>query len=288
MEHFMARVKILLLIVGCFTLTGCVTPMSFSAGASSPLQALENSLLFHPKTADQRWFDLPPHVKVEEVWLKAVDGERIHGWWFGHPESTGAVLFCHGNAGNLSQWAPRMVALQQALRKSVLIFDYPGYGKSSGQPSEKGCYAAGDAAYTWLQEDRMIPAKNIILCGESLGGGVATELAVRRPHRALVLIRTFTSVPDMAKRSMLTYSSASLVRNQFDNLSRMPRCPAPVFLAHGDRDQLIPLAQAKQLYEATPGPKELFIMENCGHNEPYPHYFYTSLWDFLDRNPEKK
>lgn len=270
-----------LLLVSIATLHGCV---SFSGSTDHGLlQKVENSLVFQPRTDKERWFTLPPHVKAEDVWLELGTGEHIHAWWFVHPESDGAVLFCHGNAGNLSQWAPRMVGLQQSLKKSVLIFDYPGYGKSTGKPSEQGCYDAADAAYKWLKDHRGMAPEKIVLCGESLGGGVATELAVRRPHAALVLIRTFMSVPDVARGNMLTSSSAPLMRNTFDNLKRIPQCSGPIFIAHGDRDRLIPLEHGKQLFAAAPEPKEFFLMKGCGHNEPYPDELYTTMAAFLSR-----
>lgn len=252
-----------------------------------PLQPLENALLFHPQTAGQRWFEVPPQIHVEDVWLRSEDGQRVHAWWFPCPDSTSAILFCHGNAGNLSQWAPRMMTLQRRLNRSVLIFDYPGYGKSSGRPSEEGCYASADAAYVWLTEQKKIAPEKVVLGGESLGGGVATELALRRHHGALVLVRTFTSIPDMARKSVLTSSAAPLIRNSFDNLARIGKCTTPVFLAHGDRDTLIPLKHAEKLFEAAHEPKQGFLMKECGHNDPYPEELYQALNDFLRRTEVK-
>ncbi len=248
-----------------------------------PWQAMKNSFLFHPQADRQSWLPLPTHVAFEEVWLPAGNGERFHAWWLPHPESDGAVLFCHGNAGNLSHFSPRAVTLQRALQKSVLIFDYPGYGKSTGKPSESGCYAAAEAAEDWLIRIKQIPASKLILVGESLGGGVATHLALRSRHRALVLVRTFTSIADMARNRVLTMSSASLVRKTFDNLDRIPRCQAPIFIAHGDRDRLIPLTQAQQLYQAAGEPKRFFVLKDCGHNDPWPQEFLGELADFLQR-----
>ncbi len=159
--------------------------------------------------------------------------------------------------------------------------DYPGYGRSEGKPSEPGCYAAADAAYNWLVEAKRIPPEWISLCGESLGGGVATGLAARKPHRALVLTKTFTSVPDMARKTALASASASLVRNQFDNLAKIGRCSGPIFIAHGDRDRLIPLSQGQRLFQAAPQPKEFFLLKGCDHNDPYPPDFYSALVKFL-------
>lgn len=246
-----------------------------------PLRALEDSIVFHPSTDKQSWFAPPAGIEVHDVWLQARDGQRIHGWWFPYPNSDGAVLFCHGNAGNVTHWAARAYGLRTTLGRGALVIDYPGYGKSTGTPSEAGCYAAAEAAYHWLTSTARVPAERLLLFGESLGGGVATELATRMPHQSLVLMRTFTSIPDVARQRVLTYSSAPLVRNSFDNLSRISKCPQPILIAHGDRDRVIPISQARELYAAAPGRKQFFLMEGLGHSEPWPDSFLIALQQFV-------
>lgn len=252
-----------------------------------PGQMLESALVFHPARASESWQEPPAQLNVEDVWLQTSDGTRIHAWWAPAWHATGALLYCHGNAGNLSHRIGNIIRLSTMLGQSVLIFDYPGYGKSDGSPSEEGCYAAARAAYDWLAETKQMPPEQIVLFGKSLGGGVATELALRRPHRALVLVKTFTSIPNMARRSWLTFASASLVANEFDNLAKIRRCPSPVYIAHGDRDEVIPFAQATQLYAAAPSPKRFFLLKGSGHNDPLPADFLADLASFLqapDRN----
>jgi hypothetical protein len=90
-----------------------------------PCQALETSLLFHPARFDENWLAPPDRLPVQDVWLRSGDGKRIHAWWFPHPQSQGAVLFCHGNAGNLSHRSPTAVNLVYSLGRSVLVFDFP-------------------------------------------------------------------------------------------------------------------------------------------------------------------
>ena len=256
-----------------------------SPGSSSttwyPGRALETSLLFHPIKANEGWVAPPASSPVEDVWLKAADGNRIHAWWLERDAARGVILFCHGNAGNLSYWRPQIVALANKLGHSVLIFDYPGYGRSEGKPSELGCYRAADAAYDWLVQSRQWAPESITIFGESLGGGVATDLAVRKPHRALVLTKTFTSVPDMARKMPMASASASLVHNQFDNLQKIGRSSGPIFIAHGDHDRLIPLSQGQKLFQAAHEPKQFFVLKGCDHNDPYPADFYTALGPFL-------
>jgi len=276
----MFRIASFLGLVVTLGWVGVCGAQSSPSSGWSPGQAIETSLLFHPIKASEGWVTPPANSPVEDVWLHAADGNRIHAWWLPRAGGQGAILFCHGNAGNLSYWRPEIVALANKLGQSVLIFDYPGYGRSEGKPSEPGCYAAALAAYDWLVQGPRVPPEWITLFGESLGGGVATDSAVRKPHRALVLTKSFTSVPDMARKTLAS-ASASLVRNQFDNLSKIGRVSGPVFIAHGDRDRLIPLSQGQTLFKAAPQPKQFFLLQGCDHNDPYPADFYTALAKFL-------
>jgi len=241
----------------------------------------ENAQLYHPVRDSQYWEPPPVDVKVEDVWLQDAAGTRLHGWWLPRPGSTTALLYCHGNAGNLSGRGNMAALLASSLDASVLLFDYPGYGKSDGQPSEAGCYAAGAAAYEWLTKTQQVPAENIILFGKSLGGGVAADLAVQRPHRALVLVKSFTSVPDMAQHVFWFLPARWLVSNRYENLQKIARCPRPIFIAHGDRDRTIPLSQGQRLFEAAPEPKKFLLLAGSDHNDGFPPQFFTELAKFL-------
>jgi fermentation-respiration switch protein FrsA (DUF1100 family) len=243
---------------------------------------LENRLLFHPVRADKEW-QPPPNPRVEDISLPA-EGVTIHAWWCPPRDwepARGAMLYCHGNAGNLSHRADAIADWQNERGEAVLIFDYPGYGRSEGKPSEAGCYAAAEAAHDWLIENQHVPPERLILLGRSLGAAVATHLAVERPHRALVLISPFTSVPDMAQTQFPWLPGRWLVRNRFDNLARIGDCRQPLFIAHGTDDGLVPFAQGESLFAAANEPKHLYPMTSMGHNARLGPEFYRRLRDFL-------
>jgi len=244
------------------------------------LMALENRLVYHPATAEESW-QPPPFSPVEDVSLRLPDGPTIHAWWCPCKGTDGTLLYCHGNAGNLSHRGPVILAIQQWLGQSVLIFDYPGYGRSDGQPTEAGCYAAADAAYDWLTQTRKAPADRLLLYGSSMGGGVAIDLASRRAHRALVLDKTFTSMPDVAQELYPWLPLRWLMHNRFDNLGKIGKCRRPVFISHGTTDDLIPTSQGERLFDAANEPKQFFRMEACGHNDPLPRQFFDALRQFL-------
>ncbi len=142
------------------------------------LLLLEDQFLYGPRHAEVD--HAPAGVEVENVEMTSRRGDRIHAWWTApkdwRPEQ-GAVLFCHGNGGNLGHRGRALPHWLEEMGLAVLLFDYPGYGRSSGVPSEAGCYAAGDAAYDWLCDVQNVPAERILLYGGSLGGGIAVDLA---------------------------------------------------------------------------------------------------------------
>jgi hypothetical protein len=249
-------------------------------GVVAVFMALENALIYHPAGPDD-WYPPPPGVR--DVEFTSAAGDRIHGWWLAGEPNGGAVLYSHGNAGNLSY---RGEASREWVRQtgcSVLIYDYPGYGRSTGRPGEAGCYAAGRAALDWLVSANGVPAERVILFGKSLGGGVAVQLATERPHRALVLSRAFTSLPEVGAELFPWVPVRWVMRTRFDNVTKLRDCRRPVFLHHGRRDTLVAPAHAQRLLAAAPEPKEL-VLDDGDHNSPFAPEFWVRLRDFLNRH----
>jgi fermentation-respiration switch protein FrsA (DUF1100 family) len=261
-----------------------VLASSLYLGLLGLLLWFEDRLVFRPTPAREDWAE-PPLARVQDVSLTSADGTRLHAWWCPTEPwqpAQGAVLYCHGNAGNVSDCGRPLLEWQQPpLPQAVFLIDYPGYGRSEGAPSEAGCYAAADAAYDWLAEIQQVPPERILLFGRSLGGGVVTDLARRRPHRALVLCSTFSSMPDMATRLFPFLPGRWLMHNQFDNLAKISHCRRPVFITHSSGDQLIPISQAERLFAAANEPKELFRVEGLAHDRQSPE-LYERLKRFLD------
>ena len=242
----------------------------------------EPLLVYHPVSARVYW-NLPTDWPYEEWHLPLPDGSIAHAVRLRQPpqRSQGVILFCHGNAGNLCSFVPRYRRVAEVLAMDLVVFDYPGFGKSTGRPTEQGCYAAAHATYQQLVQSGT-PAQQIVIMGESLGGGVAVELASRVDHRALVLINTFTSLPDVAQR-MYPWLPVSLVmRNRFDSLSRVGQLTRPLFAAHAEQDEIVPFALGKRLYEAAQVPREFFPMPGLTHLVPVSDEFAPALRRFLD------
>jgi fermentation-respiration switch protein FrsA (DUF1100 family) len=252
------------------------------------LRALENRFLFPAVRAAVNWTAAPPELNARDVEVVSSDGTRIHCWWCapdGWTPGRGSLLYCHGNGENLSLRGPILLRWQQKLGVAVLIFDYPGYGKSGGKPTEAGCYAAADAAYLWLTKMANLSAEQIVLYGGSLGGAVAIDVALRLPCRALITVAAFTSVPDMAQRLFWWLPVRWLVRNRFDNLKKIAGLRRPIFLAHGTADRLVPFRHAERLFAAADAPKHFFPMPGYDHYHTPGPEFYEAVAAFLGDNP---
>jgi fermentation-respiration switch protein FrsA (DUF1100 family) len=244
------------------------------------LLVFERAFIYHPATAAEDWA-APPDPRIQDVYLPLPTGERVHAWWLPVPGAAGAVLYAHGNAGNLSHRGPSIVRWADGLNCSVLIYDYPGYGRSTGVPGEPSCYAAAAAAWDWLTQEQRVEPRRILLLGASLGGAMATELARQHDGRALVLIKTFTSVPDMAQQMFPWLPARYLVRHRFDTLSKITQVHRPVFIAHGTADRVIPFGHGERLFAAANEPKEFLRLNGEDHNDPLPGDFFTRLSAFL-------
>ncbi|RME85589.1 MAG: alpha/beta hydrolase, partial [Planctomycetota bacterium] len=174
------------------------------------------------------------------------------------------VLFCHGNAGNLThRWESIQFFLK--LNMDILIFDYRGYGKSKGSPTEKGTYLDGERAWEYLIQSGY-SREDILVFGRSLGGGVATYLAEKYHPKALVLESTFTSLMDRAKELYPFFPVSYLLKVEYPNLKRLKNIQCPILIIHSQDDEVIPYHHGQRLLEAAREPKS-FLEIRGGHND---------------------
>lgn len=226
---------------------------------------IEPQLVFDPSRPEREWID-KPDACIQDLTLQTADG-AMHAWYCPAEKPDAVMLLCHGNAGNLSIRGGGMLDYRRRFNASIMVFDYPGYGLSEGRPTEDGCYAAADAAYDWLVREKGFKPEQIILYGESLGGGVAVELASRRTVSALILVNTFANLPEVAARQYPWLPVTLLMRNRFDSEGKIGRCPAPIFLTHGTTDRLIPPDHSQRLLDQITAPRECLLREGKGHED---------------------
>ena len=206
--------------------------------------------------------DLP----YSDLEIATDDGERLHGWWIpARGGAAGHVLLCHGNAGNVGDRLPH-AALLTAAGFDVLLFDYRGYGRSSGRPGEDGTYRDARAARAELLEQPGVDVARVLYVGESLGGAVSLALALEALPAGLVLQSTFTSIRDMARRHY-PFIPRALVPDAYPSLSRIGGLRAPLLVIHGERDGIVPPMHAEELFAAAPEPKQLHRIAGAGHND---------------------
>lgn len=236
------------------------------AGVCLLLVACQSQLIWFPGK-DRGTTPREQNLAFEDLTLATQDGERLHAWFLpAAGEARGALLLSHGNAGTIEDRIELARFFVEA-RVAVLLYDYRGYGLSSGSPSEAGTYADARAAWKELVERRGFAPERILLYGESLGGGVATELATEVKSAGLVLHDTFTSLDDAAAFHYPWLPVRLLLRSHYDNLSKIGRVSTPVLVVHSPQDEVIPFAQAERLFAAAAEPKELLATAGS-HNGP--------------------
>ncbi len=230
---------------------------------------------------DPKWID------KEDVWFESGDGTRLFGWFVSHPKPRHVILYSHGNNEHVGNQVNTLLRLQSTLDATVLVYDYRGYGKSEGKPTEEGLIADGLAAQQWLSERTGLPLSEILLMGRSLGGCVSVAMAVKQPCKALLLDATSSSMVDAASYNYPWLPVKTVMRDRFDSVARVKDYAGPIFQSHRTTDEVVPVAQAQRVTENAAGKlKQFFEVPHGRHNEPLPPNYYTALGNFLDRVTE--
>lgn len=249
---------------------------------------IENFFVFFP----QKELELLPadfRLEAEDVLLDSKGEARIHAWFFPPPDHKAPVLlFCHGNAGNISH---RLDNVRHLVRHGlgVMLFDYRGFGKSTGRPSEKGVYADGFAAYDFLVNERDIRPERIVPFGRSLGAAVALEVALHRQVRAVIIEGAFTSTKGMARRMGPFALLSPVLPANYNNLDKITRLTVPLLIIHGRDDEIVPFRMAETLFAAAPEPKVLLPLDGAGHNDTYfvgGEPYFRALAEFANQGDE--
>ncbi len=204
-------------------------------------------------------------LAYENINFKTEDGVTLNGWFIPHPEAIATILFCHGNAGNIGDRVETILLLHD-LKVNLFIFDYRGYGKSVGRPSEIGTYRDGMAAYHYLESRKDVDMKKIILFGESLGGAVATEMATKVKPAGLILDSAFTSIQNISRDIYPFFPIRPLIRTKYDTLSKIKTIHCPVLVAHSKEDDIVKFHHGQELFAAANEPKEFLVLHGT-HNE---------------------
>lgn len=230
---------------------------------------LESAITFHPVRMNPAERGSLPHG-AEEVWFRAADGTRLHGWFFNSevkPE-VATIIYFHGNGGNISNidWIGQSFA-QKGF--DVLLFDYRGYGASDGKVAgESELYADGDAAVAFVINEKGVRRERIVLHGQSLGTTIVADVASRQNFCCVILESGLSSASSVAASALpwLPTWLHVLGKNRFESAQKLARVSAPVLITHGDPDPVIPTEEARLLFAGANEPKKLLIFRGAGHN----------------------
>lgn len=244
---------------------------------------LETSLVF-PGADESRGDWTHAGVPLRDVDFQSSDGTPLHGFIYAPTDSRGSMLFIHGNAENVAMLVPEMKLIGDRCRMTIFFFDYRGFGKSHGAPSEKTVLADTQSAIDWYCDDASIEPHDLYLFGRSLGGGMAVHAAAQNSPRGLILDRTFSSTVDVAASRFWWWPVRMVMRNRFPSHVRLPHYDGPILQMHGDVDEIIPLWSAQRLFEtATSNDKEFMLIPGLYHNDPWPTAFVDRVSAFVDR-----
>jgi fermentation-respiration switch protein FrsA (DUF1100 family) len=255
------------------------------------LRLSESRLIYFP--GPQRRLVPPPAalgLPTERIDLLTEDSVRLVGWVMPAADSSGLwLLICHGNAGNLSEFdRPAHYAGLRQLGLNLLAFDYRGYGESGGVASEQGLYRDADAAYLYLRQRRGVPADRIVVFGHSLGSAVAIDLVSRTPVAGLIVEGGLTSALLRGQELYPYIPVRWIARSRFSSIDKVPGITVPKLFLHATRDEVIPLAHGRRLFDATVAPKT-FVELQGGHGDAFDTdsaRYFGSIAEFLVTLPD--
>jgi fermentation-respiration switch protein FrsA (DUF1100 family) len=246
------------------------------------LAVFQRDMIYHPG----RDLVSPAQAGVPEMTptpLPTADGLKITGWYAPPREEGGAiVVFYHGNAGTLAHRAHKARILMNA-GHGVYLAGYRGYGGNPGRPSEEGLYADARAALDWLAGTG-VPASRVIVYGESLGTGVAVQMAAERPDLgAVVLEAPFTRLPDLAPPVVVPALADMLMVDRYDSASKIAALRPPLLIVHGQQDGVVPVSMGRRMQELATCEKQAVFLPQAGHNDLWEMGAAEMVLDFLSR-----
>ncbi|MBN1443977.1 MAG: alpha/beta hydrolase [Planctomycetes bacterium] len=241
---------------------------------SALIAGCQRRFIYYPDARDAPKPTGEPFRDLEDVTLTTEDGLRLRAWYWPGSRPITLVIF-HGNAGSRVHRLEWVRDLHDR-GLSIFLLDYRGYGGSEGSPSEKGLYRDAEAAVRWLEERG---AQQLVYVGESLGTGVAVELAVRRPPAALILQSGFSSLVDVGRTHFGIFPVSLFLRDRYENLRKIDRVECPLLMIHGERDTIVPVELGRRLFDAAREPKEIYLLPAADHND----LIFLGGAEYLDR-----
>ena len=246
---------------------------------------VEHRMIFYPSSA----IESTPRqtgLEFEDIFFTTRDGVRLNGWLVPHSDASSTLIWFHGNAGNISHRVENIKLLHDLVKVNIFIFDYRGYGRSDGRPSEEGTYLDGEAAIELIRRRIGTGAeKKIVLFGRSLGAAIAAEMATRFPSQGLILESPFISIAEMARAMFPLLPIGPFLRTNYDVREKIKKLKVPLLVLHGERDEIVPFEHGKTVFDAAPEPKKFFPIPGAAHNDTYAiggETYFRELKQFIN------
>ena len=241
----------------------------------------QRNLLYHP-SVDNYLNDqavIEP-TEIEKVKITTEDKIDLIGWFYNKDiEKFKTILFFHGNAGSLENRTYKLNHFKD-LNVNFLIIAWRGFSGNKGKPNEMGLYEDAESAVKWLNV-KGIKEKNIILYGESLGTGVAIEVAQYKNFAGIILESPFTSMVNMGKKYYPFFPVRFLLKDKFESYRKIKKVSVPVLVLHGKKDKIVPFAMGKKMYEMANEPKFFYFQEYGDHMINYDTELLMALEKFI-------
>jgi hypothetical protein len=224
---------------------------------------------------------------MREVKLKTADGLELMSWHRAAASGRPTLVYFHGNGGNISYRAFRIHPYLDR-GYGLLLVEYRGYGGNPGTPTAQGLYEDGRAAMAFIA-DQGVPADDVVVYGESLGGGVAVQIAAEQAHAskavgALVLEAPLSSVTDVAAFHYPLVPVRWLLKDRFESAEKIGDVAAPVFIIHGENDRIVPIRFGRALFKAAKEPKESWWISGGDHEDLHHFGLQSAVLDFVARH----
>ena len=230
------------------------------------LHLFQSSFVFFP-SKQQYMTPEDVNLKYRDITYKTEDGVNISSWFIPSDQSEYMILFCHGNAGNISHRVDS-IELFHRLGLSTFIFDYRGYGKSKGKITEKGTYMDVEGAWDYIVDELGVKPENIIIFGRSIGGSIASWLAQKKNPKALIVESSFTSITDLGSELYPVFPVRLISKFKYNTKEYIKNIKCPVLIIHSKEDEMIPFHHGQTLFESAKDPKE-FLQIHGSHNEGF-------------------
>lgn len=240
-----------------------VTLLVVYAGIVAGMYLLQRQVLYYPAKSGMTT-EMLGAWGIEEIFLTAADGIRLQAWWLSGEEGLPVLIYYHGNAGNLENRLDKLAAFRNA-GFSVLALSYRGYGKSEGSPHEAGLYMDAWAALDYVQREKGVDLQRVMLYGESLGSGVAIQMATEYALGGVVLEAPYTSVVRRGAEIYPWLPVKYLMKDQYNSIGKIAQVKAPLLIFHNETDHVIPIRHGRALFAAANEPKQAYWLNGRSH-----------------------